>query len=65
MADESESWLKVGTRVLVKDKNWQGVVRFFGRTEFAPGKWVGVELDEALGKNNGTVKGKVTGVDYV
>ena len=33
--------------------------RYVGMTSFAPGKWVGVELGEASGKNNGTVKGKV------
>ena len=27
-------------------------------TSFAPGKWVGVELDDTKGKNNGTVQGK-------
>lgn len=62
MAEDNDSWVKVGVKVLVKDKNWLGVVRFFGKTEFAPGKWVGVELDDALGKNNGTVRGKVTNV---
>ena len=29
-----------------------------GATEFAPGKWVGVELHEARGKNSGSVGGK-------
>ena len=29
-----------------------------GATEFAPGKWVDVELYDARGKNNGSVNGK-------
>ena len=32
--------------------------RFVGTTEFAPGKWVGVELEDGIGKNNGVVNGK-------
>lgn len=55
---ESKEEFKVGCRVLIKDKNLEGVVKFIGTTLFAPGKWVGVELDEAKGKNNGNVQGK-------
>ncbi|EDO30218.1 predicted protein, partial [Nematostella vectensis] len=34
-----------------------GVIRFIGATEFSPGPWVGVELDKAGGKNDGSVSG--------
>jgi dynactin 1 len=36
----------------------QATVRFVGSTHFAPGDWIGVELDEATGKNDGTVQGE-------
>lgn len=35
----------------------RGTVRFFGATSFSPGKWVGIELFERDGKNDGTVQG--------
>jgi dynactin 1 len=36
----------------------QATVRFIGSTHFASGDWIGVELDEASGKNDGSVQGE-------
>lgn len=49
--------LKIGDRVLVGGVK-EGILRFLGTTEFAKGIWAGVELEEALGKNDGAVSGK-------
>ncbi|CAK9024580.1 CAP-Gly domain-containing linker protein 1 (Cytoplasmic linker protein 170) (CLIP-170) (Restin), partial [Durusdinium trenchii] len=40
------------------EEDVSGVVRFLGSTRFAPGDWAGIRLDEAVGKNDGTVKGQ-------
>ncbi|XP_070612894.1 dynactin subunit 1 isoform X2 [Erythrolamprus reginae] len=50
--------LKVGARVEVIGKGHRGTVAYVGATLFATGKWVGVILDEAKGKNDGTVQGR-------
>ncbi|XP_029315847.1 dynactin subunit 1 isoform X2 [Cottoperca gobio] len=50
--------VKVGSPVEVIGKGQRGTVAYIGNTLFASGKWVGVILDEAKGKNDGTVQGK-------
>ena len=35
----------------------QGKIAFIGKVKFASGDWVGVELEEGTGKNNGTIDG--------
>lgn len=52
----NKSPLQIGDRVLVAGQR-KGVVRFVGQTQFSPGVWYGVELDKAVGKNDGAVAG--------
>lgn len=57
--DEYKEWQKlIGERVCISGVK-QGILRYYGRTNFAQGFWCGVELDEPVGKNNGTVNGVV------
>lgn len=53
----AEPKLRKGQKVEIAGKNIRGEIAFVGMTAFAPGKWAGVILDEAKGKNNGTVNG--------
>lgn len=58
--DKSKSLFKTGTRVSVKTANQSGLmgtVRFYGTMTGSTGNWVGVELDSALGKCNGSQGG--------
>ncbi|XP_067114788.1 CAP-Gly domain-containing linker protein 1-like [Osmerus mordax] len=47
---------QLGERVWVNG-NKPGMVQFVGGTQFAPGQWAGIVLDEAIGKNDGSVAG--------
>ncbi|KAL1258576.1 hypothetical protein QQF64_009153, partial [Cirrhinus molitorella] len=50
-------WMAPGEQVWVGKQS--GTVHYVGGVEFAKGIWVGVELDLAVGKHNGTVQGRV------
>ncbi|KAL1936516.1 hypothetical protein VTP01DRAFT_650 [Rhizomucor pusillus] len=60
---EAAESIKVGDRCevqLTEDAQMKrrGTVRFIGTTQFQPGIWVGVQYDEPLGKNDGSVQGE-------
>ena len=50
-------WMVVGESVQVRPSNLSGLIRFVGSTDFAPGTWIGIELDTSQGRNNGAVGG--------
>lgn len=54
-------YLSVGDRCVcigvAGRKNVNGYIRYYGEVYFAEGTWVGVELDQPYGKNNGDVNG--------
>ncbi|XP_061603679.1 CAP-Gly domain-containing linker protein 1 isoform X1 [Phyllopteryx taeniolatus] len=47
---------QMGERVWING-NKPGHVQFVGSTQFAPGQWAGIVLDEPIGKNDGSVAG--------
>jgi CAP-Gly domain-containing linker protein 3/4 len=52
--------LKIGDRILIdksSTKSKNGTLRFGGSTEFAVGQWAGVELEDPIGKNDGSCMG--------
>ncbi|KAI6805626.1 hypothetical protein KC332_g14884 [Hortaea werneckii] len=51
------SSLAVGQKIELNDGRL-AQVRFVGTTHFQTGDWVGVQLEEATGKNDGSVKGE-------
>jgi len=55
----TETNVKVGdyVKLLKKEEDTFGTIRFIGDVEFATGTWVGIELDKPSGKNDGSVKG--------
>ncbi|XP_007665259.1 CAP-Gly domain-containing linker protein 4 isoform X4 [Ornithorhynchus anatinus] len=50
--------LQEGSQVLLTSSNEMGIIRYVGPADFAPGIWLGLELRNAKGKNDGSVADK-------
>ncbi len=48
---------RVGQKLKAFDGK-EGIARYIGPLHFTDGEWIGLELSEPLGKNNGTVRGE-------
>ena len=58
MADLAKR-MRIADRVLVMPGARRAEVRYIGKVpEIAPGYWIGVVYDEAVGKNDGSIKGR-------
>lgn len=55
-SQDASTDFQTGDRVWVNG-NKPGYVHFVGGTQFAPGQWAGIVLDEPIGKNDGSVAG--------
>jgi len=55
LTEDTDSFI-VGDRVYVGG-TMPGRIAYIGTPKFAPGDWAGVVLDQAIGKNDGTVNG--------
>ncbi|XP_072909795.1 CAP-Gly domain-containing linker protein 2 isoform X1 [Hemitrygon akajei] len=56
LGDDCIGDFAIGDRIWVNGVK-PGIIQFLGETQFAPGKWAGVVLDEPVGKNDGSVGG--------
>ncbi|XP_077456066.1 CAP-Gly domain-containing linker protein 1 isoform X4 [Stigmatopora argus] len=56
LEDNHHNDFQMGERVWVNGTK-PGLIQFLGETQFAPGQWAGIVLDEPIGKNDGSVAG--------
>lgn len=56
---ESSTALEINDRVIAKSATGSraGILRYIGEPQFASGVWCGIEFEEPVGKNDGTVGG--------